>query len=69
MDAYPMAAVRVDRDDPQEIADHLIQEHGIEGAVQAVMDGVKHCHGVGDYYALSVWRDVRRLLKTTEQKQ
>ena len=61
-----MANTTVDRDDPHEIARYLIETHGIEGAFRTVMDGVERCHGDGDNYALSVWREVRNLLRAAE---
>lgn len=50
-------------DDPAEIAKYLIQEHGVEGAFRAVMEGVERCHANGDYYSLSIWRETRKLIK------
>ena len=52
------------KDDPQEIADHLISEHGLDGAMEAVMNCITEAHEQGDMYRLSVWRDVRRILET-----
>ncbi len=54
------------KDNPQEIAEHLIEEHGLDGAVGAVMNGITEAHEQGDMYRLSVWRDVRRKLEAME---
>jgi hypothetical protein len=48
---------------PQEIAEHLTAEHGLDGAMEAVMNGITEAHKQGDMYRLSVWRDVRRILE------
>ena len=64
-----MADATVDRDDPHEIARYLIDTQGIEGAFRAVMDCVERCHGDGDNYALSVWREVRNLLRAAEDAE
>jgi hypothetical protein len=50
------------KDDPKEIAEHLIEEHGLEGAIAAVADGIAHAHGNGSLYELSIWREVRIIL-------
>ena len=49
-------------DDPTEIAGHLIEQHGVDGAVEAVREGVTAAHANGDNYRLSVWREVKRAL-------
>ncbi len=46
--------------DPRSIADELIEKHGLDGAIQVAM---QRTATVGDNYALSVWRDVKRLLQ------
>jgi hypothetical protein len=51
-------------DDPSQIADHLIEQHGVDGALEVVRDGVAAAQANGDNYNLSVWRDVRRILQT-----
>jgi hypothetical protein len=51
------------KDNPNKIADWLIDEHGSEGAKQAALDGVFRSHDAGDNYRLSVWREVRQVLE------
>ena len=51
------------RDDPQAIAEHLVQEHGLGGALVRATEGTTAAHERGDNYDLSVWRDVKRLLR------
>lgn len=51
------------RDDPEEIADHLVQEHGFDGAMAAVDEGKTKAASEGDNYTLSVWRKVRVALQ------
>ena len=55
-------------DNPQETADHLIAEHGLNGAMEAVMNGITEAHEENDMYRLSIWRDVRRVLEGMEAK-
>ncbi len=48
------------RDDPRANADSLIEEHGLDGAIQEAMQMTV---AESDNYELSVWRDVKRLLR------
>ncbi len=50
-------------DDPSQIADHLIEQHGVDGAFEMVRDGIATAHPNGDRNRLSVWRDVKRILQ------
>jgi hypothetical protein len=50
-------------DDPNEIAASLVAQHGLDTARQIALDGVIDTQNTGDNYRLSIWRDVRRLLK------
>ena len=50
------------KDDPNEIAERLIKEHGLQGARALVMDGIAEAHESGGLYELSVWRDVISIL-------
>ena len=56
------------KDDPKEIAEHLVSEHGLDGAMEAVMVGITEAHEQGDMYRLSIWRDVRRILEAAVAK-
>lgn len=51
------------KDDPNQIANNLIAQHGIDGALASVRQGIATAHAEGDNYRLSVWRDVGRLLR------
>ncbi len=51
------------RDDPQAIAEYLVQEHGLERALVRATEGTTAAQEQGDNYGLSVWRDVKRLLR------
>lgn len=51
------------RDDPSQIANHLIEQHGVDGALESVREGIATAHADGDNYRLSVWREVRRVLR------
>ena len=45
---------------PSEIADYLIQQHGIDDALGVAM---KKAATATDNYDLSVWREVKAILK------
>jgi len=51
-----------DNDNPDQIADDLVGRHGIDGAFDAVREGVAAAQALGDNYRLSVWREVRQVL-------
>lgn len=51
-------------DDPYEISKHLIAQHGSsKGALNAAVQGAADAQIKKDLYALSVWRDVKRILR------
>ncbi len=50
-------------DDPNRIADHLIEQHGDQGALTAMREGIAAAHASGDKYRLSIWREVRQVLQ------
>ena len=49
-------------DDPQTIAEDLIQEHGLDGALEQATAGTSAAQRDGDNYQLSVWREVKGIL-------
>ncbi len=51
------------RDDPHVIAEYLVQEHGLEGALDRATEGTTAAQEQGDNYGLSVWREVKRILR------
>ncbi len=51
------------RDDPHVIAEHLVQEHGLERALDRATKGTTAAQEQGDNYGLSVWREVKRILR------
>jgi hypothetical protein len=50
-------------DDPKQIANDLIREHGLNDALTRVMAETATAHYEQDNYALSVWREVKRILR------
>ncbi len=54
------------RDDPQEIATYLIKKHGLNGAFDKVTKGTAAAHKSENLYDLSVWREVKAVLKNIE---
>ncbi len=51
------------KDDPSQIANNLIAQHGVDGALESVREGIATAHADGDNYGLSVWAEVRRALR------
>ncbi len=49
-------------DDPKQIAKFLIREHGLDNALARVVAEIVTAHEEGDNYALSVLREVKRIL-------
>jgi len=54
-------------DGPKTIAQSLINEHGLEGAIKCLGEWKAEALRQGDNYQLSVWREVGRIL--TAQKE
>jgi len=50
-------------DDPNEIAEYLIEEQGHERALKTALEGTEAAQQKGDNYELSVWREVKRVLR------
>lgn len=55
------------KDDPSKISEYLIQKNGIEQAMQLAYDGTAKAQQDGDNYALSVWREVKAILRNIKQ--
>ncbi|NQV98404.1 MAG: hypothetical protein HQ483_01805 [Rhodospirillales bacterium] len=52
------------RDNPQAVASYLITQHGSrKAALDAAVAGTMEAQTKGDLYALSIWRDVKRILR------
>jgi hypothetical protein len=51
------------RDNPKEIADHLVKEHGLDKALAVVAEGKTEAIRNGQNYTLSVWREVKVILE------
>jgi len=50
-------------DDPIKIAEYLVEEHGYERALKTAQEGAAAAQDAGDNYELSVWREVKRVLR------
>jgi hypothetical protein len=50
-------------DDPNEIADDFIQQHGLDGALCVA---INNATAANDNYVLSVWREVKGILREKE---
>ena len=55
------------RNDSDDIAKFLVQEHGIELTLERASEGVIAAQEQGDNYGLSIWREVRRMLRERGQ--
>lgn len=55
------------RHDPARIVSELIQEHGLDRAIEIATEGIVSSQRSGDFYALSVWREVRHLLRARRE--
>ena len=53
--------------DPNQIADYLIEQRSFDGALIAVQEGIATAHTEGNNYRLSVWREVRRVLRDKQR--
>jgi hypothetical protein len=51
------------KDNPQETADYLLKKHGLQEAFAVALQGAVDAQDAGDNYRLSVWREVKYLLK------
>ena len=49
--------------DPGDIAERLVQEHGLDHELQVAMAESYAAQEQGDNLGLSIWRDVRRILR------
>jgi len=59
-----MSAVdRQQKDNPQETAVYLLKKHGQREAYAIALQGAVDAQDNGDNYSLSVWREVKYLLK------
>ena len=51
---------------PSQTATSLLVEHGKDRALKVVSDGIEDAHKKSDNYALSVWREVKAILKSKD---
>ena len=50
-------------DDPLEISRFLVKENGLDRARQIALEGTTSANQDGDFYRLSVWREVKHVLR------
>ena len=55
-------------EDPKQIANDLIREHGLNDALTRAVAGTATAHHEQDNYALSVWREVKRILQGRSER-
>ena len=56
-------------DEAREIASRMIQDHGIDGAINEATEEILAAQREGDFLALSVWREVRRALRDRKESR
>lgn len=56
-------------DDPKDIAEYLIQTHGLNDALNAAIAGALDAQYERDNYALSVWREVKSAIRRRQAEQ
>jgi len=56
-------------DDPNEIADYLIEELSLERAIKTATEGAAEAQSREENYDLSVWREVRRVLRERKSSE
>ena len=55
-------------EESRRLAEELISERGPDGALAAVRAAIEQAHSDGDNYGLSVWREVRRIVRDQATK-
>lgn len=50
-------------DDPRKIAVFLVKENGLKGARRIALDGTTAANERGNLYRLSIWREVKSILR------
>ena len=50
-------------DDPIEIVRFLVKENGLERAREIALEGTTSANQDGDFYSLSIWREVKKVLR------
>ena len=50
-------------DDPVEIVRFLVKENGLDRARQIAMEGTTSANQEGNFYRLSIWREVKHALR------
>ncbi len=53
---------------PQTIADSLIEEYGLDGAIKVAQEGTAASLNESDNYSVSVWREIKRVLNERKSK-
>ena len=50
-------------DDPVEIVKFLVKENGLDRARQIALEGTTNANAEGNFYRLSIWREVKMALR------
>ncbi len=54
------------KDNPAEIAEYLISENSFEDAIHVAYEGTAKAQREGDNYTLSIWREVKTILRNKQ---
>lgn len=57
------------KDNPEQIAEYLIRENDLETAIHEAFEGTAKAQREGDNYTLSIWREVKAILRTKQQSE
>jgi hypothetical protein len=55
-------------DDPNQTTKQLVKEHGLDGALEKAIEGATTAQQEGANYELSVWREVKQILREQKSK-
>ncbi len=55
---------RVGQARPDKMADDLVQKQGADRAVEIAIENISEAKAAQDNYSLSIWREVRALLRS-----
>ena len=54
--------------DPHDIADSMVEEHGLDRAIDIAVEETQLAHNAGDNYRVSEWREIKWVLRERKIK-
>ena len=55
-------------DDPKEIAAIMVEENGLDGALDIALVEITRANQKCDYYSLSIWREIRGIVRRQTER-